>query len=328
MEKITLNNKRYIGLAEFNHLRKNLIKDVYDRYERDENGKIPLSERDAGYIDALSHIMTEIMYEEVRDAESPEEIKAMHRKLDLEYALHNYIIIAKDPDTGEELYFRKFCEHVNEGEETPVFTGIKRLAKAYSDYHAATIVAGRLRRETGDDTIQIIEAWRRLLPPGEAEKRLLEAIFDGDDEEKSEQKADDKPVDYKNAWVIFCIDEDDNFEFFECVQHMNEVPGFIRRHMKKDCDIEYAVVTTSNVGLATLYSTEDEAIEKIAEIKRLSKTECAFHATKRKMFDNEDSIDTLRMIYSDNTSSEPEYHGDGVKAEDEDWDGEEHGDDK
>ena len=42
------------------------------------------------------------------------------------------------------------------------------------------------------------------------------------------------------------------------------------------------------------------------------------------MFDNEDSIDTLRMIYSDNPSSEPEYHGDGVKAEDEDWDGEEH----
>ena len=58
MEKITLNRRRYIGLAEFNHLRKNLIKDVYDRYERDENGKIPLSERDAGYIDALSHIMT------------------------------------------------------------------------------------------------------------------------------------------------------------------------------------------------------------------------------------------------------------------------------
>ena len=40
MEKITLNGKLYIGLGDFDNLRRNLIRDIYDRYERDENGEL------------------------------------------------------------------------------------------------------------------------------------------------------------------------------------------------------------------------------------------------------------------------------------------------
>ena len=179
MEKITLNNRRYISLSEFNHLRRNMIKDVYDKYKKDEEGQIHLSDRDAGYIDALTSIMGEIMWEEVHDAESPDEIKEMHRKLDMEYAIHRFVIVANDEDG--EVFFRKYCEHVEEGEETPVFTSIKRFARTWSDHYWASVVAESLRRTTGDESIKVVPAWTRLLPAGMAEKRLLQAIF-GDDE--------------------------------------------------------------------------------------------------------------------------------------------------
>ena len=322
MEKIKLNGVRYIALGEFNHLRRNMVRDVYDRYRKAGDGKIHLSEYDQGYTAALHHIMTEVMSEEIHDAESPEEIKAMHRQVDSEFARHNFMIVAKDADNGEEVFFRKYCEHIHEGEETPVFTNKARLARTWSDHYAATSVAESLRRETGDESIRAVPAWTRLMPAG-AEKRLLAAIFGEDKDDEPERKAgEDKPMDYRNAWVVFHIDGNDNFQFFECLQRMEEIPDFIRRHMKKPekGESECAVVTVGDVGLATLYATEEQANAKIAEIKRVSDAELSFHATTRKMFDDEDSIDALRMIFSDNPSREPEYHGDGTRAEDEDWD--------
>lgn len=323
MEKITLNGKRYIALGEFNHLRRNLVKDVYDRYEKDEDGKLHLSEYDQGQIDALSHIMTEIMYEEIKDAESPEEIKAMRYKIESEFARHSFMIVAKDEDTGDEVYFRKYCEHIEEDEETPVFTGMKRLAKTWSDHYAATITAESLKRETGNKSIKVVPAWTRLLPAG-AEKKLLNAIFgdDTDDEEPECKAKSDESKDYKDAWVIFTLDEDDEFHFFECMQHMDEIPDFIKRHLKnlKKGENEYAVVTTNDVGLATLYSTEEQANEKIESIKKMCESDTVYHTTTRKMFDSEESIEAMRMIYSDNPTKEPEYHGDGTRAENEDWD--------
>ena len=323
MEKIKLNGVRYIALGEFNHLRRNMVKDVYDRYRRAGDGKIHMSEFDQGYTAALHQIMTGIMYDEIHDAESPEEIKAMRRQVDSEFARHNFMIVAKDAGSGEEVFFRKYCEHIHEGEEAPVFTNMARLARTWSDHYHAATVAESLRRETGDESIRVVPAWTRLMPAG-AEKRLLEAIFGEDKNEEPEWKSEeDKPVDFRNAWVIFHIDKNDNFQFFECLQHMEEIPDFIKRHMKKPekGESEYAVVTTNDVGLATLYATEKQANAKIAEIRRVSDAELSLHTTTRKMFDDEDSIDALRMIFSDNPSKEPEYHGDGTKAEDEDWDG-------
>ena len=186
MEKITLNGQRYISLAEFNHERRNLVKDVYDRCEHDDEGKIILSERDSGYIQALYDIMNVVMYEEIHDAETPDEIRAMHRKLDSEYALHRYIIVGKDEEDGMEVYFRKYCDCVEDGELTPVFTTMKRLAKAWTDYHEALVICNGLLDTTGDETLEVVAAWTRLLPAGTAEKRLLNAIF-GEDKEKDDE---------------------------------------------------------------------------------------------------------------------------------------------
>lgn len=177
MEKLRINDQRYISLAEFNHIRRNLVKDILERYDKDENGKRHLSEFDQGQAAALSHIMTVVMDEEVHDAESPDEIRDMHRKLDMEYALHRYIIVGKDSETGERVFFRKYCEHVEEDELTPVFTSLPRLAKAWTNYYWATVACEVLRRSTEDETLRIEPAWIYLLPPGEAEKRLLNAIF-------------------------------------------------------------------------------------------------------------------------------------------------------
>ena len=191
MDKITLNGERFIGLADFNHLRRNLIKDVYDRYKRDENGELHLSEKDLGYIDALTHIMGEIMCEDVHDAESPNEIKEMHRELNTEYALHRYVIVGKDEETGERVFFRKYCEHIEEDEFTPVFTSMSRLAKAWRDYYMATVTCEGLKHNTGDNTLRVEPAWIYLLPPGDVEKLLLKAIFCDDTCDREESGGDD-----------------------------------------------------------------------------------------------------------------------------------------
>lgn len=189
MEKTRINGQRYISLAEFNHIRRNLVKDIYDRYDKDENGTIHLSDIDKGRVDALTHIMTVVMDEEVHDAESPDEIRELHRKLDMEYALHRYIIVGKDAETGERVFFRKYCEHVEPDEMTPVFTSLARLAKAWTNYYWASVTCEGLKRNTGDETLRIEPAWMYLLPPGEAEKRLLDAIFG--DEAATAKNAED-----------------------------------------------------------------------------------------------------------------------------------------
>lgn len=190
MDKLTINGQRYISLAEFNHMRRNLVKDIYDGAEKDSDGKLYLSEYDRGRVDVLSSIMSVIMHEELRYAESPEEIRAMHKKLDSEYAFHRYIIVGADPETGAEIYFRMYCDKAVEGEETPVFTSIRRLSKAWTDHYSATVVCEALRRATGDETLNVVPAWTRLLPPGEAEHRLLRAIFGEEEAEKREEKSD------------------------------------------------------------------------------------------------------------------------------------------
>lgn len=182
MDMITLNGKRYVALGELNHISRNFVKDIYERYEKDENGQRHPSEVDIGRIDAYTHIMTVVMEDEIHAAESPDEIRAMHKKLEVEFLLHNYIIVAKDNETGERVFFRKYCPHITDDEDTPVFTAIPRLAKTWSDYYLATVVAEGLRRRSGDDSIMVAPAWVHMMPPSEAEKRLLNAIF-GDKEE-------------------------------------------------------------------------------------------------------------------------------------------------
>lgn len=194
MEKITLNGKRYIALGEFNHLRHNLVRDIYDRYERDENGQIHLSPEDVGMVTAYTHIMIEIMKDELEAAhlvaDSPETLKANHDKVyeDVrnEYIEGRYLIVGKDGDG--EIYFRKMCPYVpkddgdDDGESTPVFTNMKRLAASWTDHYQATNFCSYLKNCTKMDELRVVPAWQVYMTAEQA-KRLFDSIFhhDGQD---------------------------------------------------------------------------------------------------------------------------------------------------
>lgn len=199
MEKITLNGKRYIALGEFEHLRHNLVRDIYDRYERDENGQFHLSPEDVGMVTAYTHIMVEIMQDELRaahlDADSPESLKANHDKVYQEvkdeYLDGRYLIVGHDGE--DEIYFRKMCDcapkpegEEDDGESTPVFTGMKRLAASWTDHYAATRFCSYLKKRTNIGDLEVLPAWRVYMTKEQME-RLFNSIFrdeeqDGDGE--------------------------------------------------------------------------------------------------------------------------------------------------
>ena len=188
IKKISIDGKRYIGLGDFDHLRHNLVRDIYDDTPKDENGVYQLSEFDRGQIEAYTHIMTSIMSEEVEDAESPDEIRDMRKRIEREYLRGKYCIVTKDKETDETLYFKTHCKHVSDdGEEVPVFTSLKRLAKDYDDYYIATCVKKRIEEETDGELELDIKPLGIVYMTNEEAKHLLKAIFDDDEEEKGDE---------------------------------------------------------------------------------------------------------------------------------------------
>ena len=196
MEKITLNGKRYIALGEFDNLRHNLVRDIYDRYEKDENGQFHLSDIDMGQVSAYAHIMTEIMREELDEAhmnaEGPDGLRAANQKVRdkvrAEFLDGRYMIVGRDDDG--EIYFRKMCPYVpkegeeDDGDSTPVFTGMKRLAATWTDHYQATNFCKFLTSETKIESLKVMPCWQVYMTEDE-KRRLLEAIFrDADDEEE------------------------------------------------------------------------------------------------------------------------------------------------
>lgn len=179
MKKITIDGKRYIGLAEFDHLRYNLIRDIWESYEKDENGHRHPNDFDRGRIAGMFEIIHEVMIEDVRACESPDEIREMHKNLQREYLRGKFVIVTKDEETGERLYYRMQCEHVEEGKETPVFTNMKRLAKAFDDYYDALGWVTYLEANAGGE-YTIVEACIELASP-EDKERLIKMLM-GDEE--------------------------------------------------------------------------------------------------------------------------------------------------
>ena len=185
MKKTTINGKWYIALGEFDHLRRNLVRDIYDQYEKDENGKIHLSDVDVGRIDAYTHIMTAIMEEEVAAADRPEDIKKRHERLRHEWMEDKYLIVGKDTETGGNLYFRKMC---GPDGDTPTFTTMKRKALEYDNhYHATnflTYLKNRLDGESGVADLKVMPLYLAYMTEAEA-KKLLSAIFRDDEDDGS-----------------------------------------------------------------------------------------------------------------------------------------------
>lgn len=177
MKKTTINGKQYIALGEFDHLRRNLVKDIYDKYEKDENGTIHLSEVDMGRVDAYTHIMMAIFEEEIQAADRPEDIKKRHERLRQEWMDGKFLICAKDTETGEKLYFRKMC---GPDGDTPTFTTMKRKALEYDDYYHVTnflaYLKDRLNGEESISDLTITPLYLAYMTEAEA-KKLLDAIF-------------------------------------------------------------------------------------------------------------------------------------------------------
>ena len=179
MEKITLNGKRYIALGDFDHLRHNLCKDIYDSYRPAGDGKIHLTGTDMARIDAYHRIMSEIMYEEIHSAESPDDIREMHDKLRKEWMRDKYVIVGND--NGENVFFRKECACGESGKETPVFTSKIRLAKAYGDYYTALCVSQYIQQDYDIET-KVEPLYLHAMTRDDA-KKMLAAIFKSDEPE-------------------------------------------------------------------------------------------------------------------------------------------------
>lgn len=185
MKKTIIDGKQYIALGDFDHLRRNLVRDIYDRYEKDKNGLIHLSEADMGRVDAYTHIMTAVMEEEISAADSPEDIKKRHERLRHEWMDGKFLICATDSETGVEMYFRKMC---GEDGDTPTFTTQKRKATEYDNhYHATNFLSylkNRLDRESGIADLRIVPLYQAYMTDAEA-KKLLDAILRDDDDDAS-----------------------------------------------------------------------------------------------------------------------------------------------
>ena len=188
MDMITVNGKRYIALGDFDHMRRNLIKDIYDKYEKDENNQIHLTPEDMGWTGAYHHIMVEIMRdtthaicETAKDAEDlRRRYDEMYDSIRQEYLDGKFCIVCSDPETGATMYFRKLCEHVEEGKETPVFTTMRRLAMDFSDHYKATNMLAYLKNETEIEDLRIMPMYIAYMSNEEA-KKLLDAIFRDDE---------------------------------------------------------------------------------------------------------------------------------------------------
>lgn len=185
MDKINLNGKRYIALGDFGHLRSNYVRDVLDSYVQDENGEKHLSDFDMGRLSAASDLMHAIMETEIRNAESPDEVRAIHNAIRDEWMRDTFVIVGKD-DEGA-VYFRMMCDHVPKDDEdeddpdartmTPVFTNMKRLAKTYSDHYRATSMC-RFLKATTKMELEVKPTWMVM----KGARALLDAIFGTDDE--------------------------------------------------------------------------------------------------------------------------------------------------
>lgn len=184
IKKTIINGKQYIALGEFDHLRRNLVRDIYDQYEKDDEGMIYLSDVDMGRIDAYTHIMTAINEDEIRNADSPQEIKERHERLRQEWMEDKFLICAKDTETGKTVYFRKLCGD----DDTPTFTTVKRKALEYDNhYHATNFLSylkNRLDAECGLEDLRIVPLYMAYMTEAEA-KKLLDAIFRDDEDDGS-----------------------------------------------------------------------------------------------------------------------------------------------
>lgn len=190
----TFDGKQYVALGDLNHLRRNLIKDIRDKYERGEDGQIHMEPEDVGQIGAYSHLMVEILKdqldvarEEATDAESlRKNYDRVYDRIKREYEEDKYAIVATDKTQGKKkiVYFAHIDED-KDGKQTPVFTDERRKAEVFDDHYIAQCrldwLEGYMKgMGAAIDGLHIEGLWLVYMSD-DAQTRLLRAIF-GEDE--------------------------------------------------------------------------------------------------------------------------------------------------
>ncbi|MBR0463426.1 MAG: hypothetical protein IJJ23_03480 [Clostridia bacterium] len=213
IEKLTVNGRRYVSLCDLDHMRHGLVKDIYDRYEKGEDGHIHMTPEDIGAVGAYSHLMVELLGTELREAreasKTADELRRnydeVYERIRSEWRNSSYVI--EGEDENGKFWFRKYCPYVpkddkdvktdDEHDDTPVFSTLKRDAMWWHDCYDAECACRELKARTGIESLKVVPAWR-VFTDGKAEERLLKAIF-GEDK---------KPVP-SDRWCIFLEPEYD-----------------------------------------------------------------------------------------------------------------------
>ena len=188
----TFDGKQYVALGDLNHLRRNLIQDIRDKYERGEDGQIHMTPEDVGQIGAYSHLMVEVLKDQLHAAHeaatSAASLKRLHDevydRIKREWEEDKYAIVATDKTQGEIVYYARTDEDDN-GKQTPVFTDERRKAEVFDDHYIAQCRLDWLKEHTKGmdgaiDGLHIEGLWLVYMN-SDAQARLLRAIF-GEDE--------------------------------------------------------------------------------------------------------------------------------------------------
>lgn len=230
----TFNGKQYIALGDFNWLRQNLIMDIRDSYEKG----VAISPEDMGAIGAYSHIMVEILKDQLHAAnEAATDAKSLREghdkiydRMRWEWAEDKWMICATDKTQGgsKGIYFARIDDEDGE-KETPVFTDIKRKAYFFDDYYNAKCMVQYLEGltkgfEQAVCDIRIEPAWVHFT---NAADRLLDAIFGEDNE------AEDN-----NDYCIFLApeesdDHDAPMWFSQWIKYSDDLPQPVKNWLEQ-----------------------------------------------------------------------------------------------
>ena len=180
-------HKQYISLGDLDHLLRCMRWEVYDKYDRDEDGKFyqkdgtfGLTHDDAMETHVLCSVMNRILENKIHACETPDEIRQVHTRIQDEFYADKYVLTmtCENEDGKTELYFfRKFCLGAMEArlkeegkteeeiaKETeyaagdPVFSDRKLQAMYFEDYESADSSATFIRHNYDLD-VRIDPAW-------------------------------------------------------------------------------------------------------------------------------------------------------------------------
>lgn len=167
---ISLNDIQYVRLGD-------VVKTL--RYLTTKSHENDDKETHDAYAKALLDVANTLLETEltVEEVNTPEKQKKFMIELSCEYYLNRYLVSMKDANTGERIYFRKFC---GEDGDTPAFTNDTFLAKTFTDHYLATSLVDHLAQFYN---LKCRVTRAALADPigSKAAERLYKAIF-GEDE--------------------------------------------------------------------------------------------------------------------------------------------------